>query len=125
MAQGREKEVRRTRATSAQPTPSWRAYALQPGVPVEGEDGDDIVAVLAQALGATSLILGADQDMFRYDDTVLPDARSGAFAFSFAEVEQKQITRQPASRSGVSHEATQGGRLAARRAGLDSNRGGL
>jgi hypothetical protein len=51
---------------------------------VEGADGDDIVAVLARALGATSLILSADRDMFRYDDTVLPDApKRVAASFSF------------------------------------------
>ena len=91
----REKEVRAHARDIPLSADTFLADALRAAgakvYQVEGEDGDDIVAVLAQALGATSLILSADRDMFRYDDTVLPDApKRVAAAFSFAEVEQKQ-----------------------------------
>ena len=91
----REKEVRAHARDIPLSADTFLADALRAAgakvYQVEGEDGDDIVAVLAQALGATSLILSADRDMFRYDDTVLPDApKRVAAAFSFAEVEKKQ-----------------------------------
>ena len=87
----REKEVRARRRDIPLSADTFLADALRAAgakvYQVEGEDGDDIVAVLANALGATSLILSADRDMFRYDDAVLPDApRRVAAAFSFAEV---------------------------------------
>ena len=87
----REKEVRARRRDIPLSADTFLADALRAAgarvYQVEGEDGDDIVAVLARALGETSLILSADRDMFRYDDAVLPDApRRVAASFSFAEV---------------------------------------
>ena len=49
---------------------------------VEGEDGDDIAAVLAYTLGKNSLILSEDRDMFRY--VFIEDAGSRVMVdFSF------------------------------------------
>jgi heme-degrading monooxygenase HmoA len=86
----REREVRAHARTIPLSADTFLADALRAAgakvYQVEGADGDDIVAVLARALGATSLILSADRDMFRYDDTVLPDApKRVAASFSFAE----------------------------------------
>ena len=86
----REREVRAHTRTVPLGADTFLADALRAAgakvYQVEGADGDDIVAVLARALGATSLILSADRDMFRYDDTVLPDApKRVAASFSFAE----------------------------------------
>ena len=86
----REQEVRTHTRTIPLSADTFLADALRAAgakvYQVEGADGDDIVAVLARALGATSLILSADRDMFRYDDTVLPDAANRvAASFSFAE----------------------------------------
>lgn len=84
----REREVRAHARTIPLSADTFLADALRAAgakvYQVEGADGDDIVAVLARALGATSLILSADRDMFRYDDTVLPDApKRVAASFSF------------------------------------------
>jgi len=86
----REREVRAHARTIPLSADTFLADALRAAgakvYQVEGADGDDIVVVLARALGATSLILSADRDMFRYDDTVLPDApKRVAASFSFAE----------------------------------------
>ena len=86
----REQEVRTHTRTIPLSADTFLADALRGAgakvYQVEGADGDDIVVVLARALGATSLILSADRDMFRYDDTVLPDAPNRvAASFSFAE----------------------------------------
>ena len=106
----REKEVRAHARDIPLSADTFLADALRAAgakvYQVEGEDGDDIVAVLAQALGATSLILSADRDMFRYDHTVLPDApKRVAAAFSFAEVE-KSFKQNRAPRFGVALHAS-------------------
>ena len=93
----RELEVRSHKRGIPLSCDTFLADALRaagaPVYQVEGEDGDDIVALLAHALatpGNDSLVLSADRDMFRYDDSVLPGAPTRvASDFSFANVKLK------------------------------------
>ena len=86
--QRREKEVRSHKRGIPLSADTFLADALrQAGAyvyQVEGEDGDDIVVVLAHSFGDKSLVLSADRDMFRYDDSVLPNSQNRVAAdFSF------------------------------------------
>ena len=86
----REKECRTGKRSIPLSADFPRRILREAGAPVyqvDGEDGDDIAAMLAYTLGDNSLILSGDRDMFRY--VFIKDApkRVKAADFSFEVLE--------------------------------------